>query len=62
MTVKTKLRLIFALFFALLGGLTYYGSSGLKLLEGELVHVANYIALPVAPTKLQAAAPAVAGA
>ncbi len=43
MTVKTKLRLIFALFFALLGGLTYYGSSGLKLLEGELLYVSSEV-------------------
>ena len=43
MTVKTKLRLIFALFFALLGGLTYYSTSGLKLLEGELRYVASEV-------------------
>ena len=43
MTVKTKLRLIFALFFALLGGLTYYSSSGMKLLEGDLHYVANEV-------------------
>jgi hypothetical protein len=40
MTVKTKLRLIFLLFFALLGGMTYYSSAGLKLLEADLQYVA----------------------
>jgi methyl-accepting chemotaxis protein len=43
MTVRTKLRLIFAVFFALLGGLTYYSSGGLKLLEGNLHYVTNEI-------------------
>jgi methyl-accepting chemotaxis protein len=44
MTVKSKLRLIFAMFFALLAGLTYYASSGMTLLEADLRHVATEIA------------------
>jgi methyl-accepting chemotaxis protein len=43
MSVRTKLRLIFGLLLALLGGLTYYGGSGLMSLQSDLSRVAGQV-------------------
>src|SRR6185369_11725317 len=43
MTVKNKLRLIFLLFFLLIGGLTYYSNAGLSQLDGDLQYVSGNV-------------------